>query len=139
MNIAESHDLIVISDEIYDQLVYGWQHVSFAALPGAWDRTLTLGGFSKDYAMTGWRIGFAAAPAEILKGCCAFTSTRSCPLPPWRRRLPWRRCESGKPYVEQMVARVRPATQADRRAVSTGWGCRPSSRAALSMLSPTRW
>src|SRR3972149_4800272 len=61
------HDLLVISDEIYDRLVYGpHQHVCFAALPGMRDRTITLGGFSKDYAMTGWRIGYAAAPAAIL-------------------------------------------------------------------------
>jgi len=65
--VAERHDLLVISDEIYDRLVYGaHQHVCFAALPGMRDRTITLGGFSKDYAMTGWRIGYAAAPAAIL-------------------------------------------------------------------------
>jgi len=65
--VAERHDLLVISDEIYDRLVYGaHQHVCFAALPGMRDRTITLGGFSKDYAMTGWRIGYAAAPAPIL-------------------------------------------------------------------------
>ena len=68
LKIAEKHDLVVISDEIYDRLVYGVPHVCFAALDGAWPRTITLGGFSKDYAMTGWRIGYAAAPAEILKG-----------------------------------------------------------------------
>ena len=64
--VAETHDLLVISDEIYDQLVYGIEHVCFAALPNMRDRTITLGGFSKNYAMTGWRIGYAAAPAEIL-------------------------------------------------------------------------
>ena len=66
--LAVEHDLIVISDEIYDRLVYGVQHVCFAALPGMRERTIFLGGFSKDYAMTGWRIGFAAGPAEIMKG-----------------------------------------------------------------------
>ena len=66
--VAEAHDLIVISDEIYDQLVYGVPHICFASLPGMKERTITLGGFSKDYAMTGWRIGYAAAPAEILSG-----------------------------------------------------------------------
>lgn len=66
--IAEKHDLIVISDEIYDRLVYNHTHVCFPTLPGTRQRTLLLGGFSKDYAMTGWRIGFAAGPAEILKG-----------------------------------------------------------------------
>jgi aminotransferase len=66
--LAEKHDLIVISDEIYDRLVYGTEHVCFAALPGMRERTVTLGGFSKDYAMTGWRIGYAAGPAGIIKG-----------------------------------------------------------------------
>ncbi len=66
--IAEEHDLVVISDEIYDSLVYGVEHVCFAALPGMKERTITLGGFSKSYAMTGWRVGYAAAPANILGG-----------------------------------------------------------------------
>src|SRR4030066_41923 len=66
--IAAEHDLVVISDELYDQLVYGVEHVCFATLPGMKQRTVLLGGFSKNYAMTGWRAGFAAAPAEILEG-----------------------------------------------------------------------
>ncbi|MCJ7530255.1 MAG: aminotransferase class I/II-fold pyridoxal phosphate-dependent enzyme [Anaerolineales bacterium] len=66
--LAEQYDLVVLSDEIYDRLVYGVTHTCFAALPGMRLRTVTLGGFSKDYAMTGWRIGYAAAPAEILQG-----------------------------------------------------------------------
>lgn len=66
--IAEQHDLIVLSDEIYDQLVYGVQHVCFPALPGMRERTVLLGGFSKNYAMTGWRIGYAAGPAGLLQG-----------------------------------------------------------------------
>jgi len=67
-NIAEKHDLLVISDEIYDRLVYGVEHVCFAALPRMRERTILIGGFSKDYAMTGWRIGFACAPSSIMKG-----------------------------------------------------------------------
>jgi aminotransferase len=65
--IAEANNLLVISDEIYDQLVYGVEHVCFASLPGMRERTITLGGLSKNYAMTGWRIGYAAAPAEITR------------------------------------------------------------------------
>lgn len=66
-DLAAEHDLLVISDEIYDRLVYGdHEHVCFASLDGARARTITLGGFSKDYAMTGWRIGYAAAPPDIL-------------------------------------------------------------------------
>jgi aminotransferase len=66
--VVEKHDLIVISDELYDQLIYGVSHVCFAALPGMRQRTILLGGFSKNYAMTGWRIGFATAPVELLTG-----------------------------------------------------------------------
>jgi len=64
--LAEKHDLLVISDEIYDRLVYGVEHVCFSALPGMWERTIVLQGFSKAYAMTGFRIGYALAPAELL-------------------------------------------------------------------------
>lgn len=66
--IAEEFDLIVISDELYDQLVYGVSHVCFASLPNMQARTVLLGGFSKNYAMTGWRAGYAAGPAGIIKG-----------------------------------------------------------------------
>jgi aminotransferase len=66
--IASKHDLLIISDELYDQLVYGVQHVCFPSLPEMRERTILLGGFSKNYAMTGWRAGFACGPAEIIKG-----------------------------------------------------------------------
>ncbi len=59
------HDLLVISDEIYAELTYGRRHVSIASLPGMKDRTVYIGGFSKAFAMTGWRLGFSCAPAEI--------------------------------------------------------------------------
>ena len=64
--VAEENNLLVFSDEIYDRLVYGIEHVCFASLSDMRDRTILLGGFSKDYAMTGWRVGYAAASAEIL-------------------------------------------------------------------------
>jgi aminotransferase len=66
--MAEKHDLVVISDEIYDRLVYGFEHVCFPALPGMRERTILIGGFSKDYAMTGWRIGFVCAPSHLMEG-----------------------------------------------------------------------
>ena len=65
--IAQRHDLMVISDEIYDRLVYGVEHTCFASLPEMKERTIYLGGFSKSYAMTGWRVGYAAAPAELIE------------------------------------------------------------------------
>lgn len=67
VQIAEEHDLWLISDEIYGRLVYGVEHTCISALPGAWERTILLGGFSKAYAMTGWRIGYACAPAAVIE------------------------------------------------------------------------
>jgi aminotransferase len=64
--VAEQHDLLIISDEIYDRLVYGIEHTCVPSLPGMRDRTILLGGFSKDYAMTGWRIGYACANPDML-------------------------------------------------------------------------
>jgi len=64
---AVKHDLLVISDEIYDQLLYGgMKHISIASFPGMRERTVVLNGFSKSYAMTGWRVGYAAAPIELI-------------------------------------------------------------------------
>ena len=65
--VLRGTDVIVISDEIYAELTYGGKtHVSFASIPGMKERTITLNGFSKAFAMTGWRMGYACAPAEIL-------------------------------------------------------------------------
>ncbi|BDI28108.1 aminotransferase [Capsulimonas corticalis] len=66
VDYAVRKNLYLISDEIYDRLTYDGQHTCVAALPGAWERTITLNGFSKAYAMTGWRIGYACAPEPIL-------------------------------------------------------------------------
>jgi aminotransferase len=68
-DIALRHDLLVVSDEIYDRLVYGdHRHVPISSLPGMRERTVLLGGFSKAYAMTGWRVGYVCAPADLLEG-----------------------------------------------------------------------
>ena len=65
--LIRKHDLMVISDEIYSELTYGDKtHFSFAALPDMWDRTLTINGFSKAFAMTGWRVGYVCGPAEMI-------------------------------------------------------------------------
>jgi aminotransferase len=64
--LAIKHDLVVVADEVYSRLVYGTEHVCIAALPGMQARTILLDGFSKAYAMTGWRIGYVAAPTPIL-------------------------------------------------------------------------
>lgn len=65
--LAVEHDLIVATDEVYSRLVYQGEHVSIATMPGMRERTVLLDGFSKAYAMTGWRVGYVAAPAVILE------------------------------------------------------------------------
>ncbi len=66
--LAEKHDIVLIADEIYAKLIYpGNEHLSLASLPGTKERTITLNGFSKTYAMTGWRVGYLAAPADFVR------------------------------------------------------------------------
>lgn len=67
VDIIIEKDLFVISDEIYSELTYGTDHVTIAEFPGMKDRTILINGFSKSYAMTGWRLGYAAAPHRILE------------------------------------------------------------------------
>lgn len=64
--VAEKHDLLVISDEIYSRLIYDTEHVCFAALPNMKDRTILLNGFSKSHAMTGWRVGYVCAHPDLI-------------------------------------------------------------------------
>lgn len=65
--IVKKHDLYVLSDEIYSELTYGTDHVSIASFPGMKERTLVVNGFSKGFAMTGWRLGYICGPALIIK------------------------------------------------------------------------
>jgi aspartate aminotransferase len=66
-DLARDHNLLVLTDEIYEKLVYDGKHVSMAALDGMYERTITLNGFSKSYAMTGWRIGWLVAHKDLMK------------------------------------------------------------------------
>ena len=66
-DVLKDTNIVVLTDEIYGELTYGRRHFSFAALPDMWDRTIYVGGFSKSYAMTGWRLGYVCAPKEITK------------------------------------------------------------------------
>tara|TARA_B100001123_G_scaffold30162_2_gene31706 strand:- start:9354 stop:10520 length:1167 start_codon:yes stop_codon:yes gene_type:complete len=65
--IAEENDIVVLSDEIYSRFLYGGQHHSIASFPGMVDRTIILDGFSKTYAMTGWRIGYGVMPVDLVE------------------------------------------------------------------------
>ena len=101
--LAEKHDLLVISDEIYDRLVYGAEHVCFASLPGMQQRTILLGGFSKAYAMTGWRIGYACAPREILDGMVRVHQYSVMSAPTVSQYAALAALQVGEPYVQDML------------------------------------
>ncbi len=66
-SVLREKNIFVLSDEIYGELTYGREHISIASLPSMWERTIVVNGFSKSYAMTGWRLGWAAAPKEIME------------------------------------------------------------------------
>jgi aminotransferase len=100
--IAEKHDLIVISDELYDQLVYGVEHVCFPSLPGMRNRTILLGGFSKNYAMTGWRAGFACGPADIIKGLVRIHQYTIMSAPTMSQLAALEAIQHGHKFVVQM-------------------------------------
>jgi len=103
--IAEEHDLLVVSDEIYDRLVYDFEHVCFPALSeNLKQRTILLGGFSKDYAMTGWRIGYACGPADIIQGLVRIHQYTIMSAPTTAQDAALEALKSGNPYVEEMVA-----------------------------------
>jgi aminotransferase len=67
VDVIIEKDIIVLSDEIYSELTYGRKHISIASFPGMKERTIVINGFSKSYAMTGWRLGYAVGPAEIIE------------------------------------------------------------------------
>ncbi len=103
--IAEENDLLLLSDEIYDRLVYGIKHVCVPALSESIrHRTILLGGFSKDYAMTGWRIGYAAGPADIIKGMVRIHQYTIMSAPTTAQNAAIEALAIGEPFVLDMLA-----------------------------------
>jgi aminotransferase len=103
--VVERQDLLVVTDEIYERLVYGGhQHVAFSSLPGMRDRTALIGGFSKSYAMTGWRIGYVAAPAALMAGIAKVHQYGIMCAPTAAQHAAIEALHSGEPYVEEMRA-----------------------------------
>ena len=100
--IAEKHDLLVISDEIYDRLVYGVEHTCFASLPGMRDRTVLLGGFSKAYAMTGWRLGYLAANPDLIAAIRKVHQYAIMSAPTMGQYAALAAIREGEPEVERM-------------------------------------
>jgi aminotransferase len=102
--IAVRHDLLVYSDEIYDRLAYGtYHHRLFSSLPGMRDRTVVMGGFSKAYAMTGWRIGWVAAPAAIIEGILKVHQYTIMSAPTVAQDAALVALTDGEPDVERML------------------------------------
>ena len=102
--LAEKRDLLVISDEIYDRLVYGVEHVCFAALPEMKRRTVLLGGFSKDYAMTGWRVGYVCADAELMEAFAKIHQYDVMSAPTISQYAALAALQIGEPFVRSMLA-----------------------------------
>jgi aminotransferase len=103
--IAVEHDLLVYSDEIYDRLAYGtYRHRAFSSLPGMWERTILMGGFSKAYAMTGWRVGWMCAPAPILEGIVKVHQYGIMSAPTVAQDAALAALQGGEAAVQAMVA-----------------------------------
>ncbi len=100
--LAEKHDLLVISDEIYDRLVYGVEHICFSALPNMKERTILLGGFSKDYAMTGWRVGYVCANRELMEAFAKIHQYDVMSAPTISQFVALNALEIGEPFVLEM-------------------------------------
>ena len=101
--LAKRHNLIVVSDEIYSRLVYGVEPYSFASLPEMQYRTVLLGGFSKAYAMTGWRLGYAAGHAEIIAAMTKIHQYTMLCAPIMGQKAALEALKSGEPDVREMV------------------------------------
>ncbi len=102
--VARDHDLPVISDEIYDRLTYDGNHTCVAALPGMRERTLLLGGFSKAYAMTGWRLGWVCAPGPLAEAVMKVHQYVMMSAPTAAQYAGIAAIDHGEPFVEEMVA-----------------------------------
>ena len=103
-SLAERHDLLVVSDEMYDPIVYdGKQATCFATLPGMKDRTITVNGFSKAYAMTGWRVGYAVAHPAIVQAMMKIHQITVACVPTMVQMGALRALESDQGFIREMV------------------------------------
>lgn len=101
--VARKHDLAVISDELYDRMTYVGQHTCFSGLPGMHDRTVLLGGFSKTYAMTGWRLGWVAAPGPLAESVMKVHQYVMMSAPTASQYAAVAALEHGETFIAEMV------------------------------------
>lgn len=102
--LVRKHDLMVVSDELYSELTYGRKHASFATLPGMRERTYVLNGFSKSFAMTGWRVGFLCGPKELLTQTVKIHQYTMLCAPIMAQRAAAKALRDGITEMEEMVA-----------------------------------
>ena len=102
--VAAKHDLAVISDEIYDRLTYDGVHTCFASLPGMQERTILMGGFSKAYAMTGWRLGWIAAPGPLAEAVMKVHQYVMMSAPTAAQYAGIAAIDQGEAFIAEMVA-----------------------------------
>ena len=101
--LAQKYNLLVISDEIYARLVYGVEHTCFASLPGMREQTILLGGFSKAFAMTGWRIGYIAANQQLIEAMVKIHQYTMLCVPTMSQMAAIEALRSGEDDVDKMV------------------------------------
>ena len=101
--LAQKYNLLVISDEIYARLVYGVEHTCFASLPGMREQTILLGGFSKAFAMTGWRIGYLAANQQLIEAMLKIHQYTMLCVPTMSQMAAIEALRSGEDDVDKMV------------------------------------
>ena len=100
--VCEEHDLVVLSDELYDAFVFEGEHVSFATLPGMKERTFTLGGLSKTYSMTGWRLGYLMASAEHLQVLHVLSTDTVMGVPAMIQKAGVAALRDGQGFIDRM-------------------------------------
>jgi aminotransferase len=101
--LAKKYDLLVISDELYARLVYGAEHICFPSLPGMQERTILIRGFSKSYAMTGWRIGYVAADRRFIQALAKIHQYTMLSAPTMAQVAAIEALKNGESEVEKMV------------------------------------
>lgn len=103
-DVLREHDILIIADEIYAELVYGIEHTSMATLPGMYEKTLLINGFSKAFSMTGWRLGYACGPAPLMEAMKKIHQYVIMCAPTMAQWAAIEALENGMPEVERMVA-----------------------------------
>ncbi|GGF26895.1 aminotransferase [Halobacillus andaensis] len=101
--VIKKHDLLVLSDEIYAELTYDEAYTSFAAIPDMKERTILISGFSKAFAMTGWRLGYASGPSEIISAMVKIHQYTMMCAPTMAQHAALEAMKNGKPSVQEMI------------------------------------